>query len=95
MPNMPVLSYKVNDAHQAELHINLDVFEMLERLNRGYLPSVEQEQGYYLGLSVFKNLLSSAPYQEVLLSTTGHDFYRIERHLDGRLEMTHLGQEVD
>ena len=47
-------------------------------------------QGFYLSLSVFKNLLASAPYQEVLLTTTGHDFFRIERHEDGRLEMGQL-----
>ncbi len=75
----------------AELVINLDVFEMLDRLNHGYRPSLEEEQGYYVSLAVFKNVLGSAPYQEVLLSTTGHDFYRIERHTDGRLQMTHLG----
>ena len=42
---------------------------MLQRLNDGYRPSVEEEQGYYLSLAVFKNVLGSAPYQEVLLST--------------------------
>jgi hypothetical protein len=76
--------------NEAELVINLDIFEMLDRLNHGYRPSLEEEQGYYLSLTVFKNVLGSAPYQEVLLTTTGHDFYRIERHDDGRLEMTHL-----
>lgn len=75
---------------EAELIINLDVFEMLERLNHGYRPSLEEEQGYYLSLAVFKNVLGSAPYQEVLLTTTGHEFYRIARHDDGRLEMAHL-----
>ena len=44
---------------------------MLERLNEGYRPSVEEEQGYYLSLAVFKNLLGSAPYQEVLLTYVG------------------------
>ena len=61
---------------------------MLQRLNDGYRPSVEEEQGYYLSLEVFKNLLGSAPYQEVLLSTSGHDFYRVARKTDGRLEMS-------
>ncbi|WP_295441031.1 protein kinase [uncultured Thiodictyon sp.] len=74
----------------AQLAIKLDIFEMLDRLNHGYRPSPEEEQGYYLSLAVFKNVLGSAPYQEVLLTTTGHDFYRIERHPDERLEMTHL-----
>lgn len=89
MPDALVLSFDDQD-NEAELVINLDVFEMLERLNHGYRPSLEEEQGYYLSLAVFKNVLGSAPYQEVLLTTTGHDFYRVERHEDGRLEMAHL-----
>ena len=89
MPDALILCFDDSGA-KAELVINLDMFEMLERLNYGYRPSPEEEQGYYLSLAVFKNVLGSAPYQEVLLTTTGHDFYRIARHDDGRLEMTHL-----
>jgi hypothetical protein len=90
-----VLQFKDGE-HEADLAINLDIFEMLDRLNRGYRPSIEEEQGYYLSLAVFKNILGSAPYQEVLLTTTGQDFYKILRHQDGRLEMSHLpiGLEV-
>jgi hypothetical protein len=88
MPTGLVLRYQDQAGLVAELLVSLDVYEMLRRLNEGYRPSVEEEQGYYLSLSVFKNLLGSAPYQEVLLSTSGHDFYRVARHADGRLEMT-------
>lgn len=94
MPSALLLRYDGGPAGSAELTINLDVFEMLARLNAGYRPSVEEEQGYCLNLAVFKNVLGSAPYQEVLLTTTGHDFYRIERHGDGRLEMNRLAMEV-
>lgn len=89
MPDSLILRFD-DRGNAAELRINLDVFEMLDRLNHGYRPSLEEEQGYYLSLAVFKNVLGSAPYQEVLLTTTGHDFYRIERQDDGRLEMSHL-----
>lgn len=88
MPTGLVLSYEDKAGLIAELLVSLDVYEMLQRLNEGYRPSVEEEQGHYLSLAVFKNLLGSAPYQEVLLSTSGHDFYRVARHADGRLEMT-------
>lgn len=71
----------------SELTINLDVFEMLVRLNEGYRPSVEEMQGFYLCLGVFKNSLNAQPYREILLTTTGHDFYRLARHDDGRVEM--------
>lgn len=90
------LTLRYNDgSHDAvDLAINLDVFEMLLRLNHGYRPGVEEHQGYYLSLSVFKNVLASAPYQEVLLTVTGHEFYRIERQPDGRLVMGHVAKEV-
>ena len=88
MPTGLVLRYKDKAGLVAELLVSLDVYEILQRLNEGHRPSVEEEQGHYLSLAVFKNLLGSAPYQEVLLSTSGHDFYRIARHADGRLEMT-------
>jgi serine/threonine protein kinase len=87
MPTGLVLRYESGTGLVAELLVSLDVYEMLQRLNDGYRASVEEEQGYYLRLAVFKNLLGSAPYQEVLLSTSGHDFYRVARHADGRLEM--------
>lgn len=90
MPTGLVLRYRGGPAVEADLLITLDIYEMLHRLNDGYRPSVEEEQGYYLSLTVFKNLLGSAPYQEVLLSTSGHDFYRVARRADGRLEMSHL-----
>jgi serine/threonine protein kinase len=94
MPTGLILRYDSDLENGAELRLNLDVFEMLQRLNEGYRPSLEEEQGYYLSLAVFKNVLGSAPYQEVLLTTTGHDFFRIERLTNGQLEMSQLGSEV-
>ena len=94
VPSGLLLRYLGDHQNDAELLINLDVFEMLQRLNAGYRPSVEEEQGYYLSLAVFKNVLGSAPYQDVLLTTTGHDFFRVERLSDGRLEMSRSMMEV-
>ena len=74
-----VLFYDSGDGHKASLRINLDIYEMLMRLNNGYRPSIEEQEGFYLSLAVFKNVLSAAPYQEVLLTETGHRFYEIGR----------------
>ena len=93
-PDSLVLRYRSDVGNDAEMLINLDVFEMLHRLNEGYRPSIEEEQGYYLSLAVFKNVLGSAPYQEVLLTTSGYDFFKIQRHDDGRLEMDRVSTEV-
>ena len=69
----------------AELIVDLDVYEMLSRLGDGYRPSLKEQQGHYLSLAVFKNVLSSVPYQEVLLTRTGHDYFRIARGEEGVL----------
>jgi hypothetical protein len=75
---------------RAELTITLDVYEMLTRLNDGYCPSVEELQGLYRSLAVFKNVLASAPYQEVLITVTGHEFYRISRNMAGTLSLARV-----
>jgi serine/threonine protein kinase len=86
-PTALILRYSDGTDLQAELILNLDVYEMLDRLNQGYRPTVDEMQGYYLSLSVFKNILGSAPYQEVLLTPTGQEFYSVTRHPEGYLTM--------
>jgi hypothetical protein len=83
MPSALVLSYNSPVGSNAELEINLDVYEMLFRLNEGYSPSLEEREGFYRTLAVFKNILLSAPYQEVMLTETGHEFYQVSRGADG------------
>jgi hypothetical protein len=85
IPQALRLLYSPNGGNEAELLVGLDIYEMLARLNDGYRPSLEELQGYYLSLGVFKNVLASAPYQEVLLTRSGHDFYRIRRERAGTL----------
>lgn len=82
-----VLHYASGDGHKANLRINLDIYEMLMRLNNGYRPSIEEQEGFYLSLAVFKNLLASVPYKEVLLTKAGHKFYEISREDNGVLTM--------
>lgn len=86
-PTALLLRYVDDSGLTAELVINLDVFEMLDRLNQGYRPTVDELQGYYLTLAVFKNILGSASCQEVLLTPTGHEFYAVTRHPGGQLAM--------
>ena len=86
-PMALLLNYEGEGGLKAELVINLNVYEMLDRLNQGYRPTVDEIQGYYLTLAVFKNILGSAAYQEVLLTPSGHDFYSVSRDGEGRLTM--------
>ncbi|GHI94129.1 methylation-associated defense system protein kinase MAD6 [Streptomyces olivaceus] len=74
----------------AELDIRLDLFELLQRFERGYRPSVTDLQGQQLALAVFKNRLAAVPYQEILLTTHGHDLRRIHRSEDSVLHMEEL-----
>lgn len=82
------LRYSSDVGHTAELRIYLDMYEMLMRLHNGYRPSPEELQGFYLSLMIFKNVLTSAPYQEVLLTETGHEFYKVSRSNNGTLSLT-------
>lgn len=89
LPQALLLQYDSGEGNKATLKINLDIYEMLMRLNTGYRPSIEEEEGFYLSLAVFKNVLSAAPYQEVLLTETGFEFFQIRRDSGGIL---HLGK---
>ncbi len=79
----------------AELDIRLDLFELLQRFERGYRPSVTDLQGQQLALAVFKNRLAAVPYQEVLLTTHGHDLRRIHRTEDSVLHLEELTARTD
>jgi serine/threonine protein kinase len=79
----------------ARLRINLDLYEILMRLKDGYRPSVEVLEGFYLNLTVFKNVLSASPYQEALLTDNDLGFYRVRRDDQGILHMEKLSQEAE
>ncbi|NDZ59333.1 protein kinase [Streptomyces anulatus] len=84
-----------NQGGTAELDIRLDLFELLRRFERGYRPSVADLQGQQLALAVFKNRLAAVPYQEVILTTHGHDLRRIHRTKDSVLHMEELTASAD
>ena len=90
-----VLLYDSGDGHKASLRINLDIYEMLMRLNNGYRPSIEEQKGFYLSLAVFKNVLSAAPYQEVLLTESGFEFFQIRRDDKGILHLGKVSRRAD
>ena len=90
LPEALILRYVSATGQQGELRITLDVYEMLTKLNDGYRPSIEDLQGLYRSLAVFKNILASAPYQEVLVTESGYEFYRISREPTGILALTRV-----
>lgn len=93
-PDRLRLSYSDPDAPElapAEIAVQLDLYELLWRLRRGGRPAAADLQGRHLSLSVFKNMLTSAPYQAVLLTVTGHDMHAIDRGADGVLTLHRRG----
>lgn len=87
LPSSIQLRY-TSPSNPANLIINLDVYEMLTKINQGYYPNLEEQQGIYRNLAVFKNILSAAPYQEVILTETGLTFYSVRRDPQGNLLMS-------
>lgn len=75
-------------AAPATLRIGLDLFELIERFQHGYQASVDDDQGYALALTVFKNQLAAVPYQEVLLTVDGALMHTVNRTEDGVLHLS-------
>ncbi len=88
-PRELVMSYRPDDGgpQHARLVVRLDLYELLDRLHRGHQPGVEDRQGQNLALAVFKNALSAASCQEVLLSAPGSPPYRLARQPGGTLRL--------
>jgi len=86
-PQGLIFAYQLPRGRRAELLLNLDVYDMLMRLNDGYRPSIEEIEGFYRTLAVFKNVLASAPYQDVMLTENGHEFFHLRRTEDGVLRL--------
>ncbi|TDC57337.1 protein kinase [Micromonospora sp. KC207] len=82
-----VLGYRGAADRHAALRIRLDLFELLTRLRDGYLPGIAERQGLHLGLTIFKHELSAAPYQELLLTVTGRELWRVLREPAGQVRM--------
>jgi len=67
-PNHLVL---VHTRGPAQLDLDLDLVEVLERLKQGYAPSPEEGRGFLVNLALFKHRLLAAPATELMLTTGG------------------------
>jgi serine/threonine protein kinase len=61
------------------LDIDLDLYETLMRVRRGFTPSREELRGAWLNLRIFKEQLASAPSDSLLLSRDDRRFFRVTR----------------
>ena len=57
--------------------VSLDLYEMLYYIKNGFSPSVSDLRGRFIELQVFKNLLASETYSEVIVTNNEKNYYRI------------------
>ncbi len=60
------------------LEVNLDMFELLSYVEKGFSPSMNDLQGRYVELIIFKNMLQHLPYRSVVLTENQQEFFRIQ-----------------
>lgn len=57
-----------------QLTVSLDLFEMLQFINAGFSPSVNDLRGRFIELQIFKNLLEAKTYSEILVTKDNRRF---------------------
>ena len=68
------------------LGVTVDVLEVLERLQEGHVPSLEEARGLLVNLKLFKHRLLALPTSSLVLVAEDGE-YEIAGHLDGRVEL--------
>ena len=63
-----------------KIDISLDLFEMLFFIEKGFTPSLNDINGRFVELSIFKNHLINLAYQEVLVTQDNIKFFRISNN---------------
>ncbi len=87
-PDQIVFSYAAPDGdnRRAELVISLDLLELLTQVREGFTPSLDDIQGFFINLVVFKNALAHLPYRRAILTRNDRQFYEVR--LDTLAEIT-------
>ena len=75
-----------------QLTVTLDLYEMLEYINKGFSPSINDMQGKFIELQIFKNLLESKTYNEILVTKNNKRFFVVRLNNDKTIEIEPLKQ---
>ena len=67
------------------LEVNLDLFELLIYVSRGFKPSLNDVYGRFIELVIFRNMLQHLPYRSVMLTQDHHRFYQIRANKKNKL----------
>ncbi len=66
-----------------QLTVSLDLYEMLKYIQNGFSPSINDLRGKFIELQIFKNLLESQTYSEILV-TKNNKRFSVVRLTEGR-----------
>jgi len=77
----------VPGSQKAALTISLDLLELLEEINGGYIPSPDDISGIFINLLTFKNSLAHLPYTRVLLTRDDKNYYELTQLDQARLRL--------
>lgn len=72
------LIFRHKEDKYIQLTVSLDLYEMLDYIERGFNPSINDLRGRFIELQVFKNLLQSKVYTELLVTRNNRKFYSIK-----------------
>ena len=74
--------------------MSLDLFEMLDYINNGFSPSINDMQGKFIELQIFKNLLESRTYNEILVTKNNKKFFVVRLNADKTISIEPLKQQA-
>ncbi len=77
-----------------QLTVSLDLFEMLQYINNGFSPSINDMQGKFIELQIFKNLLESKSYNEILVTKNNKKFFVVKLNDDKTITIEPLNQQA-
>jgi len=80
-------SQVVPGSQKATLTVSLDLLELLEEINGGYIPSPDDISGIFINLLTFKNALAHLPYTRVLLTRDDKRYYELTLLDQARLRL--------
>jgi hypothetical protein len=74
----------------ASLEINIDLFEILMRINEGYVPTSIEIQTFFLNLEMFKRRILAKRSTKVILTEDDANLYSFEKAATGKLVLTKI-----
>ena len=71
------LIFRNNEDQHIQLTVSLDLYEMLKFIQEGFNPSINDLRGRFIELQIFKNLMESKTYNEIIVTKNERQYYII------------------